>query len=152
MMRFVLILKQEYSLFVFVKTFLLIGLSLLCYPMSNTASELSPATLESTRLYEFDQLDLASNGWSEIPGGFTESNPGQVVANVYLWQVIPSSKDHIGIMLSVDANEVAFIYASNAFQTSGKPVLLRMTCPIGFSQRCDCIGCVERQSGDKHGR
>jgi hypothetical protein len=89
----------------------------------------SPGTIPPSVdvLYEFDKMDLAGNEWKEVPGGLLGAAPGQVSAYSFLGQQIPSSNDKVGIMISVDPNEVAFIHALTPIDTGGWPVLIRMT-------------------------
>ncbi|MFH1740898.1 MAG: hypothetical protein ABIH23_17980, partial [bacterium] len=76
--------------------------------------------------YEFDQADLASDGWNEIPGGFTEAAAGQVTPLSFIGSLIPSSKDSIGLKITVDPSEVAFIHALNAVDVGDGPVVVRL--------------------------
>jgi hypothetical protein len=76
-------------------------------------------------IYEFDRLDLASCGWKEIPGGFTKAAPGQVSPYAFVGQSIPSSQDQVGLKITVNPKEVAFIHSVAPVETAGGPVLIR---------------------------
>ncbi|MFB3786286.1 MAG: hypothetical protein ACE15F_07945 [bacterium] len=92
---------------------------------TSTPGQLAPETLA---VYEFDQKDLAANGWKEIPGGFVPNTlPGQITALGFVGNLIPSSQDQVGIQITADPGEVAFAYAAAPVDTGGKPVLVRMT-------------------------
>ncbi len=78
-------------------------------------------------MYEFDQTDLFSNGWKEIPGGFTGASPGTVSPLSFVGPFIPSSQDKVGLRIIVNAGQVAFIYGLDPIQTAGAPILLRVT-------------------------
>jgi len=79
------------------------------------------------KTYEFDQLTLDGNGWREIPGGYTGAQPGATEIGVPVKYKIPASADDKGIMITVDPNEVTFLFAGEPIQTNGHPTLLRMT-------------------------
>lgn len=78
-------------------------------------------------VYEFAETTLAANGWGEVPGGFLGAEPGAVGFIDYLQDMVPSTLDRKGLLLSVQPGQVAFVYALNDFDTQGYPVLLRMT-------------------------
>lgn len=87
---------------------------------------LEPSTEEFLAVYEFDQLDLAACGWKEQPGGFVNAAPGSVLTNLFMGNQIPTSNDKVGIQLSVNEGQIAFIHAVDPIATGGSPVLIRM--------------------------
>ncbi len=78
-------------------------------------------------VYEFDQLDLASDGWVEVPGGFTGANPGRILPFDFSSEMIPSSRDMKGLAITVKTGDVATIRSKVPVDTQGGPVLIRMT-------------------------
>lgn len=99
-----------------------------------TYTPLSQTSIEPIAQYEFDQIDLTSCGWKEVAGGFTGAAAGKVIANSFVGQRIPSSKDKVGLQISVQSKQVAFIHAANPVDTGGSPVLIRA------SVRADAAG------------
>jgi hypothetical protein len=93
-------------------------------PVPTTPPGTEPAPIAT---YEFDQIDLTSNGWREIPGGFTGTTAGDVSSNTFLGSLIPESQDKVGISITVDPNEVAFIHATEPIQSNGNPLLFVLT-------------------------
>ncbi len=96
-------------------------------PIPPTDTPFVEDVTEPVVVYEFDQMDLTTNGWKEIPGGFTGAPKGQISSSAFVGQIIPSSQDQIGISITVQSGQIAFIHALNPVNTGGKPVLLRMT-------------------------
>ncbi|MDX9755843.1 MAG: hypothetical protein RBU29_17905, partial [bacterium] len=94
------------------------------------AGPLSPANgssiLSPDRLYEMDKNSLLDCGWKEIPGGFISAPAGYVIPSP-LNAEIASSQDKKGLVFLVRSGEVNFIFASQAFDTQSRPVLLRAT-------------------------
>ncbi|MFB3784800.1 MAG: M4 family metallopeptidase [bacterium] len=78
-------------------------------------------------VYEFDQDTLEADGWFAIPGGFNTADPGTIQPAPLIFGLIPSSRDKKGLAVTVSPGQVAFLAASSALPTGGKPVLLRMT-------------------------
>lgn len=76
--------------------------------------------------YEFAAESLAANGWGEIPGGFTGAPAGRADAQRFVGALIPSSRDQVGIGVTVQPGQVAFLAASEPIASpNGHPVLLR---------------------------
>lgn len=90
-----------------------------------TPTTAAPSTIEPIAAYEFDRIDLAGDGWTEIPGGFGGAPAGKISANSFIGSRIPSSVDKAGLMISVQPKQVAFIHATNPVNTGGGPVLIR---------------------------
>ncbi|MFB3788239.1 MAG: IPT/TIG domain-containing protein [bacterium] len=100
---------------------------------SGTPTPMAPATptpgrcLTEPVLFEFDQPDLASNGWADIPGGFIPNTPsGSFSLQNFPSQDYPESRDGKGLAVSVQPGQVVFLYALNAVRTGDSPVLLRL--------------------------
>ncbi len=82
---------------------------------------------EPVMVYEFDKSDLASNGWSEIPGGFIGLDGGNVQATGFVGNPIPSSKDNRGLSITVGPGQLSLLFALQTVKTQGYPVLMRVT-------------------------
>ncbi|MFH1739452.1 MAG: SUMF1/EgtB/PvdO family nonheme iron enzyme, partial [bacterium] len=91
-------------------------------------SGLSPLlSVGANSTYEFDQPDMSSGAWAEIPGGFTGQQPGTISPVDLTEDSIPSSRDNKGFDFAVNPGEVALIYAREPVETGGFPVLMRLT-------------------------
>lgn len=83
--------------------------------------------LEPIRVYEFERLTLAENGWAEqFKGGFMNAQPGTAELQGFFGSFIPSSKDKRGLSIVVDPGQVTFLNTVEPILAEGKPVLLRM--------------------------
>ncbi len=85
-------------------------------------------------VYEFDQIDLATNGWVELPGGFTGASAGRILPFDFSPEMIPSSIDSRGLAFSVKTGEVATIHTATPVNTNGAPILIRMTARASASE------------------
>ena len=92
-----------------------------------TPAPCTPVPPDRIALYEFNQINLASDGWVEIPGGFSGAGSGNIMHFDYTWDMFPSSKDLRGLAIEVKTGDVAFIHAHQAINCGGKPVLIRAT-------------------------
>lgn len=108
----------------------------------NTNPNLDSGNL-TQQVYEFDRLALDQNGWQSIPGGFTGAPDGRTSSVALDENTIPSSQDKMGLCLSVDPGQVAFIFASQSFQTSGAPALLRLTLRSSSSDATVALGALK---------
>lgn len=95
------------------------------------------------QVYAFDQPTFEQNGWQSIPGGFTGA-PNGAVSSVALDETIfPSSHDKMGLQLTVDPDQVAFIFAAQSFQTNGAPALLRLTLRSNSENAAIAVGALK---------
>lgn len=82
---------------------------------------------EPILVYEFDQPDLAANGWMELPGGFGGLTPGSHELVDFPDGLFPHSADGKGLRIRANPNQVSFLFANQPIDTQGNPILLRMT-------------------------
>lgn len=94
---------------------------------SPTATPEMIENLQADFLYEFEQSTLEANGWKYLPGGFLEKEGGHVDWINFDGYLIPSSKDGHGLSLSVQYDQVIFLYSSQPIHSEGHPILLRLT-------------------------
>ncbi|MFB3786580.1 MAG: pre-peptidase C-terminal domain-containing protein [bacterium] len=77
-------------------------------------------------VWEFDQSDLAANGWAEISGGFDSRVPGTYFTRfTFSSNQFASTADNMGLAVAVKSNEVTFLLTQNAVNTGGRPALIR---------------------------
>ena len=86
-----------------------------------------PGYPQPALVYEFDKPTLEANGWTEIPGGFGVAPNGSISLVDYSPNLIPSTQDGKGMTITVQPDQVAFVYADSPILTNGKPALMRMT-------------------------
>lgn len=81
------------------------------------------------KTYEFNEGNsLEECQWKEIPGGFYENNmPPQGIINMNesMINIIPSSKDMIGMNIKVKNNELVFIHSSSSVNIDVNPIIIR---------------------------
>lgn len=79
---------------------------------------------EPIQIYEFDQIDLASNGWIEIPGGFDQAPPARFINQVTIDESDELSTDQVGLQFRVLPGQVGLIFAAVPVPTTSDPVLI----------------------------
>lgn len=75
---------------------------------------------------DFSAASLQQNGWGEIPGGFTGMNAGMSGCGAFPDGSFVSSQDRKGIAITVQSGQVELLYASQAIDAQGYPLLLKM--------------------------
>jgi hypothetical protein len=75
---------------------------------------------------DFSAATLQQNGWDEMPGGFNGMDAGMVGCGDFSTDLFSSSQDGKGITITVRAGQVELLYISQAIETYGYPLLLKM--------------------------
>ncbi len=75
---------------------------------------------------DFSAALLEQNGWNEIPGGFTGMEAGGIRCGDFTTDRFISSQDRKGITITVRSGQVELLYAAQAIDTDGYPLLLKM--------------------------
>jgi len=91
-----------------------------------TPTPIVAGPVEPDWIWEFDQPELAANGWAEIPGGFDSRTPGAYSTRfAFSENQFAASEDQVGLAVAVNPGEVTFLLTQNSINTEGHPALLR---------------------------
>ncbi len=66
-----------------------------------------------------------TDGWVEIPGGFDNEDPGDILSEEFNANLFTDSQDNQGLKFNVENGQVSLIVDMNPVDTNGKPVLIR---------------------------
>lgn len=102
-------------------------------PAGVTPSPTQGAVGQPDYVFDFNQSQMAANGWSDqILGGFSGHNAGFVKSIPLSTEYFPLSTDKKGLMFVVSPVtgaampvEVCFLFSSTGIDTGGNPVLIR---------------------------
>jgi len=99
------------------------------FSANGLSCDAAAAPVPDPALISRDDFSLDSpppRGWNEIPGGFTNQDPGTVRWEALPSGLFPSSRDGQGITISLRPGQVALLYGAQALDTQGHPLLLKM--------------------------
>lgn len=101
-----------------------------------------PSELPLLASFEFNEVDLSSSGWSELPGGFESRVPGTVSLGTLNGSIVGST-DNDGLTIEVLPQQLVFLFTTEPLNSLGDPVLIRAQIRTEGNQASLALGALK---------